>query len=327
VIRALTTLELDPAAWDALSAALAPAADLRRVEAAPQLADAEAEILITDDPPVSRAGLPRLRWLQLTTAGVDHLELDRSWDGVTITTASGLFTPSIAEFVIGSIFFCAQQVPKRLARAAARSWDDRWGLSGRPIAGSTIVLLGYGSIGREVARLAAALRMRIIAVKARPDELAASGFSEAGTGDPDGSLPEQVVGIDRLAEVVALADWFVITLPLTDETRHLVDASVLATMRPDAWLVNVGRGAVVDEGALVEVLERRAIAGAVLDVFAEEPLPPDHPLWSTPNTVITPHISGALERWGVFAEIVGQNVPRLLAGEPLVNAIDPSRGY
>ena len=327
MIRALTTLELDPAAWKALSSALAPDAELHRAEAGADLTDAEAEILITDDPPVNRAGLPRLRWMQLTTTGVDHLELDRSWDGVTITTASGLFTPSIAEFVIGSIFFCAQQVPKRLARAEARSWEDRWGLSGRPIAGSTIVLLGYGSIGREVARLAAALRMRIIAVKARPDALAASGFSDVGTGDPDGSLPERIVGNDRLAEVVALADWFVITLPLTDETRHLVDASVLAAMRPGAWLVNVGRGAVVDEGALVEILERRAIAGAVLDVFAEEPLPPDHPLWSTPNTVITPHISGALERWDVFAEIVGQNVPRLLAGEPLVNAIDPARGY
>ena len=96
---------------------------------------------------------------------------------------------------------------------------------------------------------------------------------------------------------------------------------------PDAWLVNVGRGAVVDEDALVQILERRAIAGAVLDVFAEEPLPPDHPFWSTPNTVITPHISGALERWGVFAEIVGQNVPRLLAGEALLNAVEPARGY
>ena len=327
MIRALTTLELDPAAWEALSTALAPGAELHRVDAGAELADAEAEILITDDPPVNRAGLPRLRWMQLTTTGVDHLELDRSWEGVTITTASGLFTPSIAEFVIGSIFFCAQQVPKRLARAEARSWEDRWGLAGRPIAGSTIVLLGYGSIGREVARLAAALRMRIIAMKARPDTLAAAGFSEAGTGDPDGSLPEQVVGIDRLTEVAALADWLVITLPLTDETRHLVDGPVLAAMRPDAWLVNVGRGAVVDEDALVQILERRAIAGAVLDVFAEEPLPPDHPFWSTPNTVITPHISGALERWGVFAEIVGQNVPRLLAGEALLNAVEPARGY
>jgi phosphoglycerate dehydrogenase-like enzyme len=327
VLRALTTLELDPPAWQALSDALAPAAELRLVEASPGLADADAEILITDDPPVSRIGLPRLRWLQLTTTGVDHLELDRSWDGVTITTASGLFTPSIAEFVIGSIFFCAQQVPERLARARARSWDDRWSLSGRPLAGTTIVLLGYGSIGREIARLASALRMRIVAVKARPEARAASGFSDPGTGDPDGSLPEQVVGIDRLAEVAAQADWFVISLPLTDDTRHLVDATVLAALRPDAWLVNVGRGAVVDEDALVDTLDRRAIAGAVLDVFAQEPLPPDHPLWSTPNTIVTPHISGALERWDTFAEIVAANVPRLLAGEPLLNAVDPARGY
>lgn len=327
MLHALTTLKLDPPAWNALSTALAPAAALQLVEPRELLADSDAEILITDDPPVCRAGLPRLRWLQLTTAGIDHLELDRSWDDVTITTASGLFTPSIAEFVIGSLFFCAQQVPRRLAHARARSWTDRWELAARPLVGSTIVLLGYGSIGREVARLSSALRMRILAVKARPDALASTGYTEAGTGDPDGSLPQQVVGIDRLGEVAEQADWLVISLPLTEQTRHLVDASVLAAMRSDAWLVNVGRGAVVDENALVETLERRAIGGAVLDVFAKEPLPGDHPLWSAPNTVLTPHISGALERWDVFAEIVAQNVPRLLAGEPLLNAIEPTRGY
>ena len=169
--------------------------------------------------------------------------------------------------------------------------------------------------------------MRVIAVKARPDALPASGFAEPGTGDPDGSLPEAVVGIDRLAEVAARADWLVISLPLTEQTRHLVDARVLASMGSGSWLVNVGRGAVVDEAALVEALERRAIGGAVLDVFAQEPLPPEHPLWSAPNTVITPHISGALERFDVLGEIVAQNLRRLLAGEPLLNVVEPARGY
>ena len=168
MLRAATTLELDDRAFETLAAALAPHASLHRIEQDEHVGDPGAEILLGHTPPRNRDGWPRLRWLQLTTAGIDHLELDRSWDGVTITTASGLYTPSIAEYVIGALFFCAQHVPQRLARAQARSWEGRWELAGRPLAGSTIALVGYGSIGREIARLSAALRMRIIAVKARP---------------------------------------------------------------------------------------------------------------------------------------------------------------
>ena len=135
------------------------------------------------------------------------------------------------------------------------------------------------------------------------------------------------MGVDRLAEVAAEADWLVISLPLTDGTRHLVDAAVLEAMPADAWLVNVGRGAVVDEDALVDTLRARRIGGAVLDVFSEEPLPIDHALWSTPNTVITAHISGALERFDVLGQIVTENLRRLRAGEPLLNTVERARGY
>jgi phosphoglycerate dehydrogenase-like enzyme len=325
VIRAAATIELDAAAREALTAALAPAAEL--VAADESTGDPDAEILIAHTPPPSRAAFPRLRWIQLTLAGVDHVDLDASWDGVTITTASGLYTAAIAEYVIASLFFCAQHVPARLARAQARDWDDRWSLSGAPLAGSVIALVGYGSIGREIARLAAALRMRVIAVKADPDVRAASGFAEAGTGDPDGSLPERIVGIAELPAVAAEADWVVLSLPLTPATRQLVDADVLACIRPHAWLVNVGRGAVVDEDALLGALETRSLGGAVLDVFAQEPLPPAHPLWSAPNAVLTPHISGGLERWDVLGEMVRQNLARLTAGQPLLNVVDRLRGY
>jgi phosphoglycerate dehydrogenase-like enzyme len=169
--------------------------------------------------------------------------------------------------------------------------------------------------------------MRVVAVKARPDQRAFHGFAEPGTGDPDGSLPEAIVGTDRLAEVVAGADWVVISLPITDATRHLVDAAVLDAMPEDAWLVNVGRGAVVDEDALVAALHAGAIGGAVLDVFSEEPLPAEHPLWSAPNTVLTPHISGGPNRFDVLAGLVGENLRRLLAGERLVNETTLARGY
>jgi phosphoglycerate dehydrogenase-like enzyme len=327
VIRAVTTLEFDPAARSALSAALAPEATLHVLAETASLEDPDAEILLAHTPPASRLGLPRLRWLQLTTAGIDHLHLDGSWRGTQVTTAAGLFTVPIAEYAIGAVFFTAQNVLARLAQAQARSWQDRWVLSGRPLAGSTIVLLGYGSIGREIARLASALRMRIIAVKANPGALEFQGFAEAGTGDPDGSLPVRVVGIECLSEVVAEAQWVVVSLPLTERTRHVVDAAVLAAMRRDAWLVNVGRGAVIDEAALVDALAAEGIGGAILDVFSQEPLPPDHALWSSPNAVITPHISGGLERFDVLADLLAQNVRRLAAGEPLLNAIGLERGY
>jgi len=326
VIRVLTTLELDEHARSVLATAIAPHATLHVIPDSDEPQDPEAELLLVHRPPASRAGLPRLRCLQLDTAGVDHLDV-QAWEGVTIATASGLFSAPIAEYVLGALFQVSQHVEERLAQARERSWHDRWRLSGKSLAGTTLVLVGYGSIGREIARLARPLRMRIVAVKARPDALAASGFDEAGTGDPDGSLPDLVVGVDRLADVVAEADWVVVSLPLTARTRRLLDAEVLAALRPDAWLVNVGRGAVVDEAALLALLERRAIGGAVLDVFSDEPLPPEHALWSAPNAIVTPHVSGGLSRIPVLAELLGANVRRLATGETLVNELDPVRGY
>jgi phosphoglycerate dehydrogenase-like enzyme len=327
VIRVISTLELDDDARATLARAIAPYATFEVVADRDDLADAEAELLLARVPPQSRIGLPRLRVLQLVSAGVDHVRLDASWDGTMVATASGLFSVPMAEYVLGSIFLVAQHVPARLEQARAHSWADRWALSGRLLAGTTMVLVGYGSIGREIARLARPLRMRIVAVKARPGARAAEGFDETGTGDPDGSLPDEIVGGEQLVEVVRTADWVVVSLPLTDRTRHLVDASVLAAMREDAWLVNVGRGAVVEEHALLEALEARTIGGAVLDVFSEEPLPPGHPLWSAPNALITPHISGGLERADLLGELLAENVRRLVRDEPLLNVVDPERGY
>jgi phosphoglycerate dehydrogenase-like enzyme len=324
--KVLCTLELDEGGRAAFSEALTPHATLELRPGVADPADPEAEVLVAHTPPVSRAGLPRLRWLQLASAGFDHIRVDGSWDGVVTTTASGVFTPPIAEYVMASLLHVAQQVDARVA-AAAGSWDEPYRLSGIPLVGNTVVLVGYGSIGREVARLARAFRMRVVAVKARPDQRAFRGFAEPGTGDPDGSLPEAIVGNDRLAAVVAEADWVVISLPGTDQTRHLVDAAVLDAMPSGAWLVNVGRGTVVDEDALVAALHARSIGGAVLDVFSQEPLPEGHPLWSVPNAILTPHISGGPNRFEVLAGLTAENLRRLLAGEPLLNEAALARGY
>jgi phosphoglycerate dehydrogenase-like enzyme len=145
------------------------------------------------------------------------------------------------------------------------------------------------------------------------------------TGDPDGTIPERIVGAEAFAEAVREADVLVLTMPLTDASRGIVGPELLAALPARAWLVNVSRGALVDEAALLEALRGGRIAGAVLDVFGEEPLPAGSPWWDAPNVIVTPHASGHTLRF--FDELVVENVRRYLAGEPLLNPIDPERGY
>ena len=193
------------------------------------------------------------------------------------------------------------------------------------IRGRTAVIVGYGSIGREVARQLSALGMRIIAVKARPYDRHDIAFRVPGTGDPDGSIPERIVADAALREAVREADVVVVTMPLTDASRGIVWAEVIAALPPRAWLINISRGPLVDEPALLEALRRGRLAGAVLDVFGQEPLPPDSPWWDAPNVIVTPHASGDTLRF--LDELVVENVRRYLAGEPLLNQVDPERGY
>ena len=185
--------------------------------------------------------------------------------------------------------------------------------------------MDYGSIGREIARQLSSLGMRIIAVKSRPSDRRDIAFRVPGTGDPDGSIPERIVGDEALREAVREADVVVLTMPLTDATRGIVSADVIAALPPRAWLINVARGPLVDEPALLEALRGGGLAGAVLDVFGQEPLPPDSPWWDMPNVIVTPHASGVTLRF--FDELVVENVRRYLAGEPLLNPVDPERGY
>jgi phosphoglycerate dehydrogenase-like enzyme len=207
---------------------------------------------------------------------------------------------------------------------AAHRWPETSSLVSL-VRGRMATIIGYGSIGREVARLLSALGMRILAVKPRPDIRHDTAYRVPGTGDPDGSIPERIVGIDALEEAVAEADVVVLTMPLTDASRGIIDAGVLAAFRPSAWLVNVARGALVDEAALIDALRAGRLAGAVLDVTVQEPLPTDSPLWDAPNVVLTPHASGVTLRF--FDELLVENVRRYLAGETLLNVVDPERGY
>ena len=187
------------------------------------------------------------------------------------------------------------------------------------------VIAGYGAIGREVARQLSALGMRIVAVKPRPENRADTGYFVPGTGDPDGSIPERIVGDALLAEVCRDADVLILTMPLTDASRGIISAAVIAALPAHAWLINVARGPLVDEPALLEALRGGRLAGAVLDVFAQEPLPADSPWWDQPNVIVTPHVSGTSARY--FDDLLVENLRRYLAGESLLNQIDPERGY
>jgi phosphoglycerate dehydrogenase-like enzyme len=290
------------------------------------LADAEVEVLIGSRPPSDLTRVPRLRWLQVRSAGVDHLVADPPWrKGLIVTNAKGVYAVPIGEYVSGMVLRVHQPAATWSRDQAAHHWPPGHPPMVSIIRGRTAVVVGYGSLGREVARQLSGLGMRIIAVKPRPEVRTDPSFRVPGTGDPDGSIPDRIVGDGALREVAGEADVLVLTMPLTDATRGIVGREVIAALPAHAWLINVSRGALVDESALLDALRAGRLAGAVLDVFGEEPLPPDSPWWDAPNVIVTPHASGHTLRF--FDELVLENVRRYLADEPLLNPVDPERGY
>ena len=251
----------------------------------------------------------RLRWLQAMGAGVDWVLGPELPPRVVVTRVPGVFGPWMSEYVLG---WCAW-VTQRMETYRAAQRDRRWietELPGR-LRGRTLALVGVGDVGQEIARVARAVGMRVV------------GVSRSGRRVPG---VDRVHRVTALHQVLAAADFVVLAVPLTPETRGLIDARALAVLRPDAWLINVGRGAVVDDTALVQALRARRLGGAVLDVFPVEPLPADHPLWGLDNAVITPHISGPSTP-DEIAPVFNANLARWLAGRPLLHVVDCARGY
>lgn len=299
-------------------------------EAIDGLDDPEVEILLGEYVPADLRRLPRLRWVQYSGAGVDPLTDQAPWaNGLLVTTASGGNSVAIGEYVLGWLLHLSQQIGELLENRKHRTWaTTRLSLGGHALRGRTLAVVGYGSVGREVARLAQAFGMRILAAKARPDVLVDEGFRIPGTGDPDGSIPERIVGFDRLGEVVREADYVLVAAPLTPATRGVLGAAVLEALRPHAWFINVGRGDLFDETAVIKAARAERFAGAVLDVQSVEPLPAASPLWTVPNIIVTPHVAGLAETtWDSLTELFVQNLGRYVAGEPLLNPVDPKLGY
>ncbi|MGD8472993.1 MAG: D-2-hydroxyacid dehydrogenase [Anaerolineae bacterium] len=273
---------------------------------------------------------PGLRWLQLHSAGVNHI-LDHPImeRDVAITTVSGIHATPIAEYVFASLLAFRWRVPMWTQCQREARWpSNRWDLYARPeLRDSTLGILGYGSIGREVGRLGRAFGMRVLALR-RSSGHAKEGFRLEETGDEAGVVPARFFPPDELHEMLSECDFVVIALPLTPETERFVGEAELRAMKPSAYLVNIARGPIVDEQALIKALDEGWIAGAGLDVFEREPLPDDSPLWAMENALLSPHVAGFTPRYNERAAAVfAENLGRYLSGKPLLNLVDKARGY
>jgi len=283
-----------------------------RACAAPAEAEAvigETEILYAwNFPPHLLGRAPRLRWVQSMGAGVERFIVPELPPGVTLTRAAGIFGPWMAEYTLGWCLWVTQHVDTFREQQRQRRWRP---IDPRRLHGATLCVVGLGAIGRTIARSARSFGMTVVGVRRSRRRSPAV---------------HAVYGAGALRRALGRADFVVLTVPLTGATHGLVGAAELAAMKSSAWLINIARGPVVDEPALLGALRARRIAGAVLDVFDLEPLPPDHPLWDLDNVVITPHISGPSTP-DEIALIFNDNLRRYLAGRPLRHVVDPRRGY
>lgn len=260
-----------------------------------------------------------LKWVHSTAAGVSQLmypELRES--GIVLTNPSGIFSPPMAEHTIGLMVALARNFPDSVRFQERAQWGQQQ-ISGAlgpltELNGQLLLIVGYGSIGRELARRARAFDMRVW------------GVNRSGEGD--GAHVEKIVPVAQLDSVLPEADYVVIAAPETHETQHLIGAAQIARMKRGARLINVGRGSLVDEAALICALETGALRGAALDVTATEPLPADSPLWKTRNLFITPHTSGVSDRlWQKETALLMDLLERWFDGRELFNVVDFSRGY
>lgn len=291
----------------------------------------ETEVLYTFHTTFDPADYPALRWVQFHSAGINHV-LDTPLMGceVAVTTASGIHAPRIGEYVLASMLTFTYRVTSMLHYQRHAEWPtDRFNIFvGPELRGQTVGLVGYGSLGREVARLAKGLDMRVLASKRHPESMVDEGYCLPGIGDVAGVLPDSVYGPHRLHEMLRQCDFVVLAAPLTPETHHMIDEAALRAMPSHTYLVNVARGGLVDEPVLVRALREGWIAGASLDVFEEEPLPADSPLWALDNVILSPHVAGPSPTYNERAtDLFALNLGHYVAKEPLLNLVDKARGY
>ena len=322
---------------DAIMAQLRDVSPRLRIErhfpTVPEKAWADAEILYTAAVFPDPAQSPRLRWIQLHSAGVNHAlkEPIIQAEDVEVTTTSGIHAVAMSEFCLSMMLAFNYNLPQMFEFKQKAEWvkDRQKVFSPMPLRGQTLGIVGYGAIGRELARAADSLGIKVLAIKRdamHPAEQDA--YAEPGTGDPEGDIPLRIYPPEALVSMARECDYLVVIVPLTVTTTHMINEEVLKSMKKTAVLINVARGAVVDEAELISALAAGRLGGAGLDVFEEEPLPPTSPLWNFDNVIISPHVAGNTANYHEkAANVFMQNLERYLEKQPLLNRFKREHGY
>jgi phosphoglycerate dehydrogenase-like enzyme len=262
----------------------------------------------------------KLRWIHSTAAAVHQLMFPELVESdIIVTNAREVHGPVVAEHVMALIFALAKRIPQAVRLQQKQSWGQQkiWESHPRPreVAGATLGLIGLGSIGRAIARHAAALDMTVIAAREHPEKEIPAGV-------------QRVFASSQIDDMLALSDYVVLCAPVTPSTEGLMNAARIARMKPDAYLINVGRGPLIDETALIDALRSHQIGGAALDVFVQEPLPAESPLWNLDNLLITPHTASLTDKlWERQYALYTENLRRFVAGQPLLGLVDKRTGY
>jgi phosphoglycerate dehydrogenase-like enzyme len=276
--------------------------------------------------------IPSLGWIQLLSAGADHIlkGLLGQRKDIAVTTASGIHSTPIAEYTIASMLAFAHGMHLTMRSQVKREWrrNSQFMDIADSLRGRTLGVIGYGSIGRETARIGHALGMPVLALKRNPDDHADTGWNPPGVGDPEGRIPARWFGPEEREALLSESDYITVTLPMTPYTRAFIGAREFAAMRPNAYIVNIGRGEVIDQKAMIEALKAKRIAGAGLDVFEREPLEADSELWDLENVLLTPHMSGVHKDYnGSACALFADNLKHYKGGQPLYNLVDRAQGY
>ena len=260
------------------------------------------------------ARAPKLKWVQVMSAGVDRfLDIEFQQSSVIMTNVSGIHAIPIGEIVLEQMLMFAKQAPLCFRLKQEKQWKR---FMPTVLRSKTVGIVGLGNIGREVARLAKAFGMRVVATRRSTKRVARAKHVDI------------LLPTEQLTRLLKESDFVVLSLPFTSETNRLIGEKELRTMKPTAYLINIARGNIVDEEALICALDERWIAGAGLDVFATEPLPADSRLWEFTNVIFSPHIAGGMEDYNIRAtELFCDNLRRYLSGKNLFNVIDKKKGY
>ncbi len=293
---------------------------------------ARTEVLYTDRVLPIPAQAPRLRFIQFHYAGIDYAAespILRKPDLVA-ATLSGAVSSQVAEWSVAMLLALGHRIPEMMALQSKSEWpQDRWQqFAPVELRGTTIGLVPYGSISREIARLLVPFGVNILAAKRNAMDPTDRGYMPEGLGDPEGNLFKRLYPIEALKSMLKECDFVIVSLPLTPQTRGMIGAEELKAMKPGAFLVDCGRGGIVDHAALLQALQEKHLAGAALDVFPQEPLPADNPVWKQPNVIVSPHVAGISKNFDAHAtDLFAANLRRYIDGAAVYNRFDLEKGY